>query len=229
MGSMQRGGIIRKNDNGTLERIGKTNTYVGSATLDSGRVITQRFRCKGFKEDEVAERWEKWQCKELSKETNMEKKTTTKTTTTKETAMDKKNCPFSGTECGKCAIYSTGMGACSILLGGVGLYGLSQGRLEVGEQLELIALAIAETKKPTKTVEAKALTAADGVEAYLADKKFLDFVNLHSKTVYAPYRKFCEEKGYPQVKEAEFTKEIKARFPELKGKSSNGGTVFLAA
>ena len=227
MGSVQRGGIIRKNDNGTLERIGKTNTYVGSATLDSGKVITQRFRCKGFKEDEVAERWEKWQCRELSKETNMEK-TTTKTTTKKETAMDKKNCPFSGTECAKCAIYSTGMGACSILLGGVGLYGLSQGRLEVGEQLELIALAIAETKKP-KAVETKALTAKDGVEAYLADKKFLDFVNLHSKTVYAPYRKFCEENGYPQVKEAELTKEIKARFTELKGKSSNGGTVFLAA
>ena len=229
MGSVQRGGIIRKNDNGTLERIGKTNTYVGSATLDSGKVITQRFRCKGFKEDEVAERWEKWQCRELSKETNMEKKATTKTTTTKETAMDKKNCPFSGTECCKCAIYSTGLGACSILLGGVGLYGLSQGRLEVGEQLELIALAIAETKKPEPTVEAKALTAADGVEAYLADKKFLDFVNLHSKAVYSPYRKFCEEKGYPTVSESELTKAVKGRYKELKAETQMGGTRFIAA
>ena len=229
MGSVQRGGIIRKNDNGTLERIGKTNTYVGSATLDSGKVITQRFRCKGFKEDEVAERWEKWQYRELSKETNMEKKTTTKTTTTKETAMDKKNCPFSGTECCKCAIYSTGLGACSILLGGVGLYGLSQGRLEVGEQLELIALAIAETKKPEPTVEAKALTAADGVEAYLADKKFLDFVNLHSKAVYSPYRKFCEEKGYPTVSESELTKAVKGRYKELKAETQMGGTRFIAA
>lgn len=67
MGSIQRGGIIRKNGNGTLERVDSTNTYIGSATLENGRIVTKRFRCIGFKEDEVAERWLKWQWRETEK------------------------------------------------------------------------------------------------------------------------------------------------------------------
>ena len=231
MGSVQRGAIIRQNECGTLERVDGSSTYIGTTTLESGKVLTKKFRSHSRDDDEVAERWLRWQGR---KEEIIEEK--------EEPIMASESikictCPFSGKECGAlCPIYSTVHGECSLKMAGIGLLNISTNlmRLDMTEPLELMAMAIAESGKREESpavehVEAKALTVADGIEAYFDGKRFLDFVNLHSKTAYSPYRKFCDENGYPAEKESAFTKEVKRRFPELKGQPSRGGFVFVAA
>ena len=239
MGNVQRGGIIRKNDYGTLERVGKTNTYIGSTTLPDGRVLTKRFRMSGWDEDGIAERWLRWQCRNAEDEIIEEEEADMANEITNE----KKNptCPFSGDECKyTCPLFSSPNGRCSIALGGVGLYNIScnLGLLSSSESIELVAMAIGElgsmapkaVEEPKEEpVEAHVKTVADGVEAYLADKTFLAFVNLHSKTVYSPYKRFCEEQGYPVETESNFTKLIRGRYPELKANRQAGGCVFVAA
>ena len=215
MGSVQRGAIIRQNECGTLERVDGSSTYIGTTTLESGKVLTKKFRSHSRDDDEVAERWLRWQGR-------------------KEEISEEKEEPI---KCGAlCPIYSTVHGECSLKMAGIGLLNISTNlmRLDMTEPLELMAMAIAESGKREESpavehVEAKALTVADGIEAYFDGKRFLDFVNLHSKTAYSPYRKFCDENGYPAEKESAFTKEVKRRFPELKGQPSRGGFVFVAA
>lgn len=245
---VQRGSIIRTNDFGTLERVGRTNTYIGSTTLPDGKVITKRFRCTGFDEEEVARRWRKWQGRESEKnqdieeiieeeeEADMADNNTTIASTVKNP------CPFSGVQCSAaCPLYSVENGRCAILLGGVGLYNMAANlmRLDMTEPLELLALAVSEISGTQKTVDQPAVeskstakhvpTVAEGIDAYLADKTFISFVNLHSKTVYQPYKKFCEQGGFPVESESNFTKVIKERYPELKPKGQAGGCVFMAA
>ena len=228
MGSVQRGGIIRSNDNGTLERIDGTNTYVGSATLESGKVLTKRFRCQGFDEDDVARRWLKWQGKNVE---------TKEETMAKEIESKKSACPFSGQECGgSCPMYSAVHQSCSVMLGGIGLYNIAQNiqSLDASESIELVAMAVGElggkrVEPAQEPVETPVLTVDDGVSAYLDGKSFLAFVNLHSKTVYAPYKRFCEEKGFPSESESGFSKALLRSFPELKAQPAHGGKTFVAA
>lgn len=223
MGSIQRGALIKKNDNGTLERIDGTGTYIGSATLANGKVVTKTFRSSSRDNDEVEKRWLKWQGKEIENNTE-EDMAEIKTVNTNKTT-----CPFSGNECSaKCPIWSTANGRCAIQLGGIGLYNIACNlmNLGVGEELELIAMAIAE-QKPSEPAEVA--TEADGVELFLKDKKFLDFVNLSSKRIYSDYRKEIGGKEYPLVKESELVVEIIARFPELKKRGVHGGSILVAA
>lgn len=229
MKPVQRGAIIRQNDCGTLERVDGSSTYVGTATLENGKVLTKKFRSSSRDDDEVAGRWLRWQGKNVEREEEepMATKETPKTC----------NCPFSERECGAlCPLYSTVHGECSLKLAGIGLLNISANlaKLDMTEPIELLAMAVAESGKgavapAVESMEAKALTVDDGIEAYFEGKRFLDFVNLHSKTAYSPYRKFCEKKGYPAEKESAFTKEVKKRFPELKGQPNGGGFVFVAA
>lgn len=232
MGSIQRGGMVCKNDNGTLERVDGTSTYIGSATLPSGKVITKRFRCANHDEEELKSRWLKWQGRNSLKPNGDDGK---EKQAEEEKPMEKTiACPFSGKECGiECPLFSEGNMTCSLKLGGIGLYNMccNFGKLGIGEELELIALAIAESKqahaKPEPEESTK--TAEQGVDAYLKDKTFLAFVNLHSKTVYSPYRKFCEAEGFPAASEAEFANVVGQMFPELKRQKAHGGCTFVAA
>ena len=227
MGSIQRGGMVAKNDNGTLERIDGTNTYIGSATLPNGKVITQRFRGNVPDEKNLVERWLKWQGKKLDKEEEEPMANNTK----------KQTCPFSNNECGpSCPMFSPTNRACTIMLGGIGLYNIASNMMKIdpNESIELVAMAIGELKpekaivKP-EPVATNALTVEDGIEAYLEDKSFLAFVNLHSKTVYSPYKRFCEDKGFPADTEANFSQVILKKYPELKGEKAHGGRTFVAA
>ena len=233
MGSIQRGGIIRKNDNGTLERIDGTNTYIGSATLESGRVITKRFRCQGFDEEAVAERWLKWQGRKTE---DIEEKEEIMAEEITQKQGKSQSCPFSGGECTPgCAMFSPSNLKCSLMLGGIGLYNIAANlsKLNCNDAIELVAMAIADEKGKEQAesapLQAETKTVADGIRAYLGDKTFLSFVNLHSKTVYSPYKKFCEEEGYPADSEANFSKELLRSFPELKSKTAHGGRTFIAA
>lgn len=227
MGSIQRGGIVRKNDNGTLERVDGTNTYIGSATLSDGKVITKRFRCTGFDEDEVAERWLKWQGKNAEK---MREAFDEKEADMAEKTVAKKNaltCPFSGGECGyKCPIWNDGR--CALAMLGIGMYNIACNlmKLKTDDELELIAMAIAELggKEPVEEP-----SEADGLEAFLEGKSFIDFVNLHSKGVHAQYKKVCDGLSLPAMGEKELTAEIEKRFPELVVHRQVGGSVFKAA
>ena len=114
-------------------------------------------------------------------------------------------CPFSGCECNaKCPLWSEAQRVCSLKLAGIGLSYVAANlmNLKIDEELELIALAIAESgKKPDKPKSApvKELTASEGVEFFLADKKFLDFVNLTSKRVFSDYNKSLANTDYPLV------------------------------
>ena len=234
MGSIQRGGMVAKNDNGTLERVDGTNTYIGSATLQNGKVITKRFRGVSQKQDKIIESWERWQCRNDVEEDVEKEEVMAEIRNTK-----KNECPLSGNECGPaCPLYSQANKACSLKLGGIGLYNMSCNlmNLKVDEELELIALAIAESKtaseparEPVAEAKPKAKTEAEGVDAFLDGKKFLDFVNLGSKRVYSDYKKTVEGKGYPIVKEADLIAAITKRFPELKKKGVHGGSVLVAA
>ena len=229
MGSVQRGGVIARNDNGTLERIDKTNTYIGSATLDSGRVITKRFRCTGFDEDDVIERWEKWQGKK--NDSQLEYVGETEATMQN----DKVKCPISANACtAACPLYSSGNNACALLLCGIALYNMScnMERLNMTEPLELIAMAVGDMKNAPENQKDEASpmdTRNDGVASYLGDKTFLSFVNLYSKGVYNDYKRFCENEGFAIVSEAELSSAIIGKFPELVKKGVRGGSVFQAA
>ena len=228
MGSIQRGGMVAKNDNGTLERVDGTNTYIGSATLENGKVITKRFRGNVPNEPKIIERWLKWQGRKTEDEEMAE---ITKIDDDSKTS----KCPFSGCECNaKCPLWSEAQRVCSLKLGGIGLSYIAANlmNLKVDEELELIALAIAESgKKPDapKMEPARELSASDGVEVFLADKKFLDFVNLTSKRVFSDYKKALAGTDYPLMKESELTTAIAEKFPELKKKTVHGGSVLVAA
>lgn len=237
MGSINRGGVIRRNDNGTLERIGKTNTYVGSATLPDGKVITKRFRCDGFNEEEVSQRWLKWQGRKIDDDEYKDLED--------DSMADKPSnmCPFSNEECTPaCPVYSVPNSACAVKLGGVALFSMSTylPNLDNGEAIELLAMAVADAVKarpqekmaaaPTMEPPAEAQpTADDGVALFMKDKSFLSFVNLHSKTVYSQYKKLCEESELPTISEKELVEKVKKTYPELKGKGVSGGTVFMPA
>ena len=236
---VQRGGIIRSNEFGTLERVDGTRTYIGSTTLPDGKVLTKRFRMSGWDEEAIAERWLKWQGRKSDDDDDFEEE---EAIVANGNDNEKKNpsCPFSGAECTwTCPLFSVPNGSCSIALGGVGLYNIScnLGLLSSSEAIELVAMAVGELGKSVpreivraeEPVETPVKTVADGVEAYLSDKTFLAFVNLHSKTVYSPYKRFCEERGYPAETESNFTKAVKARYPELKANRQAGGCVFVAA
>lgn len=236
MGKIQRGAIIKSNDNGTLERIDGTGTYIGSATLPSGQVLTKTFRSSSRDEKDVVKRWLKWQGK---KDDNEEEATMarTNTTTVEKTPMKTTACPFSGLECApSCPIFSKAHGLCSITLGSVGLYNISCNlmKLDNSDSIELVAMAVGELASETTPeieeprVEAVALTADDGVEEYLARTSFLSFVNLHSKTVYSPYKQFCEEQGYPVDTEARFSEAVENHFDELSSIRKAGGRIFVA-
>lgn len=228
MGSIQRGGMVAKNDNGTLERVDGTNTYIGSATLENGKVITKRFRGNVPDEQKIVERWLKWQGRKTEDEEMAE---IIKVDDGNKTP----KCPFSGCECNaKCPLWSEAQRVCSLKLAGIGLSYVAANlmNLKVDEELELIALAIAESGKKTdkpKAEPVKELTATDGVEFFLADKKFLDFVNLTSKRVFSDYKKALANTDYPLVKESELTTAIAEKFPELKKKTVHGGSVLIAA
>ena len=233
MGSMQRGAMVARNDNGTLEKPDSKNVYIGSATLENGKVITKRFRGVPKDEQKIIESWEKWQCRKVEEEDDMAEITKVEANATSKDSKAK-TCPFSGNDCGaKCPMWSVANGSCSIMLGGIGLFNIAANlmKLDVGEELELIALAVAESRKPA--VEHKepvrALTEQDGVDLFLDGKKFLDFVNLSSKRVFSDYKKALNDTGYPLMKEAELVNEVVKRFPELKKKGVHGGSVLVAA
>lgn len=238
MGSIQRGGMIRRNDNGTLERVDGTNTYIGSATLENGKVITKRFRCVGFKEDEVADRWLKWQSKAAEKMAEKREEQETKKVNEKAEkeekimAEKKSNCPISDNVCGPtCPMWSEAHGRCALYLGGIGMYNTAVNlpKLKVDQELELIAMAIADSVKTDGGKPVGEKTEEAGVIAYLDGKRFLEFVNLHSKAVHGEYKRFCQDNGYPIVKESELTKAIEKRYKELKAEKQMGGTRFMAA
>jgi len=237
---VQRGAIVRKNDNGTLEWVDGSRTYIGSATLPSGKVITKRFRRNGFDEDEVAERWLKWQGRKGLDEDEAEESYYKE----EDMANDKtRNCPFSGTECtATCPVFSIENQACAVMLGGVGLYNMSVNlmKLDASEPIEMVALAVGElgstlsASQPAKAVEPKPAkpkepTVADGLAAFLDGKTFLSFVNLHGKAVMGQYAKFCKANGFPAAKETELISKVAASYPELKRVTKMGGSVFEAA
>lgn len=241
---VQRGGIIRKNDNGTLERIDGTHTYIGSATLENGRVITKRFRCKGFDEEDVARRWETWQCRKDNAGDEDEENYYKEEDMANEKTI---NCPFNGNECtATCPLFSIENQACSVKLGGIGLYNMSTNlmKLDASEPIEMVAMAVGELGSAMKSVgnpvaatakespvkqEPKKPTEADGVNAFLDGKTFLNFVNLHGKAVNGQYVKFCHDNGYPVMKESELISRVAASYPELKRVKKMGGSVFEAA
>lgn len=239
MGSIKRGATIKKNDNGTLERVDGSRTYIGSATLPSGEVITKRFRRNGHDEDEIVERWLKWQGKNSDEEVGE--------TEEEEAEMaDKKKscCPFNGNECTyTCPMFSEHNGACTIRLAGTGLYYIANNlmKLDANESIELVAMAVGELKRePVKEAPVETATAEethveagpteeDGIEKFLDGKTFLNFVNLHGKAVYGQYTKLCNESGMPKTGEKHLLEEVEKRYPELKRRGVRGGSVFEAA
>ena len=230
MGSVQRGAMVARNDNGTLEKPDSKNVYIGSATLENGKVITKRFRGVPKDEQKIIESWEKWQCRK-TEEDDMAEITKVETNSKDSKA---KTCPFSGNDCeAKCPMWSAANKSCSIMLGGIGLFNIAANlmKLDVGEELELIALAIAESRKPaTEHKEpVMVLTEQDGIDFFLDGKTFLSFVNLNSKRVFADYKKALNGTEYPLVREGELVDAIAKRFPELKKKGVHGGSVLVAA
>ena len=223
----KRGATVAENDNGKLERVDGTNTYIGTATLASGKVLTKRFRGEPSYEADVIARWEKWQGRNDDGEevgAMAEAK-----------AQKGRTCPLSCQECAaSCPLWSAANGACAIMLGGVALYNMSvnMSSLDMSEPLELLAMAVADSgarddARKAPTMEA-VKTDAQGVDAYMEGKTFISFVNLHSKTAYSPYKRFCEENGYPCKRESEFTKDVLARFGELHAEKAHGGVRFAA-
>ena len=221
----KRGATVAENGNGTLERVDGTNTYIGTATLASGKVLTKRFRGEPSCEADVIERWEKWQGRNDDGE---EVGVIAEAKATKG-----RTCPLSCQECAaSCPLWSAANGACAIMLGGVALYNMSvnMSRLDMSEPLELLAMAVADSggSGRPKVAEVTEKTDAQGVDAYMEGKTFISFVNLHSKTAYSPYKRFCEENGYPCKRESEFTKDVLARFGELHAEKAHGGVRFAA-
>lgn len=239
MGSAQRGAIIFKNDNGTLERVDGTSTYVGTATLPNGKVLTKKFRSAARDDDEVRQRWLAWQVKQDRKDEE-EEPMERMIEQMNEIEKPKRPCPFSGCECGPtCPVWSEANGSCAVKLGGIGLFNIASNimGLDVGEEIELVALAVGELTSAIGSVPAPreekpavehAPTEADGIAAFLDGKSYIDFVNLNSKRVFADYKRSCGEK-YPVVRESELVSAIVGRFKELKKQGVHGGSVFKAA
>ena len=218
----KRGGTVAENENGKLERDGSSNTYIGTATLDDGKVITKRFRGNVPDEPRIIASWEKWQGRKTECEEEAVEESTKK----------QKSCPFSGRNCGpSCPLYSPTNRACTVMLGGIALYSIGSNlmRLDPCESIEMVALAVGELAKAAPKQVTEEPKADDGLDAFLDGKTFLSFVNLHSKTVGSQYRKFCKENGYEPMGEHELLEAVDAHYKELKRVGVRGGSVFEAA
>lgn len=246
MGSIKRGATISENANGTLERVDGTSTYIGSITMPDGKVFTKRFRSSSRDNDEVTKRWLKWQEKNLEDLTNVFGETEEpEMDISKDVEIEKTVtgpiCPlmsrngregFASCQMANCAFWSEPHMDCSQNLGGIGLYNMAMNlmRLKVDDQLDLIAMAVADLKGSmavNNAVVPVVSTRSDGLEEFFADKNFMDFVNLHSKTVYSEYRNLCEKMDYKPVKEKDLVAEIGKRFSEIKCQGVSGGTKLL--
>ena len=252
---VQRGGIVRRNDYGTLERISGSRTYIGSATLSNGKVITKRFRGCVPDEPKIIESWEKWQCRKTENEEDIYEEeaemANDKTAGTVIAIANKKHpCPFNDGECTPaCPMYSEANLTCSLKLGMLGLWNIGNNlmNLKVDEEVEMVAMAVAELGStvskaaaalPVTAPEAvqepepepaKELTVADSFDAFFEGKNFISFVNLHSNVVFPKYKKFCTELGLPVGTKKEMVDEIGKRYPEIKVVGKTGGCVFEAA
>ena len=242
----RRGAITRSNDNGTLERVDGTNTYIGTATLPSGKVLTKRFRGNWNDEDEIVQRWERWQCRHDDDDDGGQDYYYEEGEDMEETKRTGSECPLSGFECKpQCPMFSVANGACAIMLGGTALYNIGANimGLKADEPIELVAMAVQEVAKAMADMpraaaqpvavstppEKREPTSEDSLAAFLEGRSFMDFVNLHSKRVSADAKKFCEERGLPRIGEKELVAAIDDKFPELKAQGVSGGTVFKAA
>ena len=250
---VQRGGIVRRNDYGTLERISGSRTYIGSATLPDGKVITKRFRGCVPDEPKIIERWERWQCRKTEDEEEIVEEEAdmandNKNAGTVTVITNKKHpCPFSGSDCAPaCPMYSEANQTCSLKLGMLGLWnmGCNIMNLKVDEEVEMVAMAVAELGSTVAKAVASIPTADaaeepkpepepakphDGVEEFFEGKTFLAFVNLHGKNVCGQYKRFCREKGFEPTSEKAVLDEVEKRYPELKRVGVRGGSVFQAA
>lgn len=223
--SGKRGGTVASNDNGVLERDGSSSTYIGTATLDDGKVLTKRFRGNVKDEPRIIESWKRWQGRKADGEEEV----------AVENSKKAKECPLSGRACGAaCPMFSQSNRACSLALGAIGLYNMTCNvmKLDPNESLELIAMAVSEIggKGVGKAApQPHGTTEKDGLDAYLDGKTFVRFVNLSSKKVHAEYAAFCRENGYQPYGEHDMMQAIASRYSELKVKGVRGGSVFEAA
>lgn len=252
---VQRGAIVRKNDNGTLEWVDGSRTYIGSATLPNGKVITKRFRRNGFDEEEVAERWLKWQGRSIDNDETEEEEAdmaNDKTAGTVIAIANKKHpCPFNDGECTPaCPMFSEANQTCSLKLGMLGLWNIGSNlmKLKVDEEIEMVAMAVGELGSTVAKAAASMPAAApepvedvepepepepekptDGIEEFFDGKTFISFVNLHGKNICGQYKRFCREGGFEPVGEKDLLSEVEKRYPELKRVGVRGGSMFQAA
>ena len=232
----KRGGTVAENGNGKLERV-SPSTCVGTATLESGKVLTKRFRGSVPEEADIVARWEKWQGRKMvPADDGYEEEDMAEAGGAR--------CPMSGAECtAACPMFSVENQACAVMLGGIALYNMSTNlmKLDAGEPIEMVAMAVGElgsaiaAARPvsetadTRQAPMKEPTEAEGLDAFLKGKTFLNFVNLHGKAVNGQYTKFCKDNGYPAMRESELIAVVAARYPELKRVTKMGGSMFVAA
>lgn len=241
MGSVQKGAMIAKNEFGTLERVDGTRTYIGSTTMQNGKVVTKRFRCDHGNEQKLIARWEKWQCRNEEDDYDEEELETM----ADEKKNDKKGklCPFTKDICTEsCAMYSAANFQCAIQLGGLGLWNMACNIMSLGnrDELELVALAIGDISKKlpeqwpvaqqTQTVSASIAKESSPIDEFLKEKDWLSFVNLTSKKVHADFKAMCANK-YPEVtpmKERDLVDLILERYPKLDVEKISNGRIFRA-
>ena len=253
---VQRGGIVRRNDYGTLERISGSRTYIGSATLPNGKVITKRFRGCVPDEPKIIESWEKWQCRKTEDEEDIYEEeaemANDKTAGTVIAITNKKHpCPFNDGECTPaCPMFSEANQTCSLKLGMLGLWNIGSNlmKLKVDEEVEMVAMAVGELGSTVAKAVASMPAAApepvedvepepepepekptDGIEEFFDGKSFISFVNLHGKNIFGQYKRFCKEGGFEPVGEKDLISEVEKRYPELKRVGVRGGSMFQAA
>lgn len=245
MGSIQKGALIAKNDNGTLQHVDNSSTFIGTATLPNGKVVEKRFRDATKNGAAVKKKWEEWQKKTWGKEEEMEREQALpEKTDISENEPDKVSkllaCPLLGGQpCleHKCMFMHPMNERCSIPLLGSSLWYIAQNfaRLDNAEMLELIAVSVDGLKSTVPAVEIKSEKAPvnlvkAGLEAFFEGKNFIHFVNMHSKNVHGQYKAFCKEHGYEAyglLGESELAEEIQRRYLELYSETTKGGRIFL--
>lgn len=242
MGSIKRGSTVASNDNGTLEHVDGSSTYIGTATMPDGKVITKRFRDSSRDIDAVTLRWQAWQKKAWDKEDAMEREKIRVEEDISEKEADvvstKLACPLlGGKPCldVKCAFMHPVNERCAIALLGTSVWYMAENfaRLDNTDALELIAISVDGLKaaQPMLKNEPRLQSRARaGVDGFFEGKSFLHFVNVHSKSVHQQYKAYCKAHGYDLqdiLSETEIAHEILSRYGELDAELMRGGRIFV--
>lgn len=188
--------IYGKNDNGELERIDHSSTYVGTATLQDGTVVEKTFRTKSS--DDAVKRWLEWQGKAMELKPKPEPKQ--EQLQYDEPVKSPNAEPEPKSKQGITELFAY----LSRIANALEIIALNTETIELKADINLVTT---ESEQYSEEIELR-----DSVELFLEGKSIFDFINKTTSQVAKEYFEFCKDGGFEARSQRGFTKKVLSIF-----------------